>query len=170
MPSDSEKFVVKNMFEWYIQDDDNPGNASLLEKIDSNIGKVVSQNKELQRELSELPKKHDMEEIQEKHIQKALRDEIKSLKKHLKDQEAIHMENSQNLKLLQGNIHHQNKVLFSVHVLASFIVAILVLCFIYNIPIIVAILVTFIYLYFLIGYITVSSLVTWLYHFFKHLK
>ena len=149
------------MFEQYIQDDaQNPDNASLVEKIDSNIGKVVSQNKELQRELSELPKKHDMEET---HIQKAFRDDIK---RHLKDQEAIHMENSKNLKLLQGNIHHQNKVLFSV--LASFIVATLVLCFMYNIPVIVVILVTSIYLYFFIGFITVSSLLTWLYHFFKH--
>ena len=136
----SEKFVVDgkpNIFEQFIQKDVRyPGSASLLEEINSNIGKLISQNKVIQRELSELPKKHDMEEIQEKHLQKALKDEIKSLKRCLENQEAIHTKNSQNLKLLQDDINHQNKVLFSVF--AGFIVAIFVLC-LYNVPVTIAI-------------------------------
>ena len=154
------------MFEHYIQNNAQyPGNTSLLEEINSNMCKVASQTKEKLRELSdhELPKKHDVEEMHEKHIQKALKEEIKSLKKCLKDHEAIHMENSQKLNLLQDNIHHQNTVLFSVFV--GFIVAILVLCLIYNIPVIVAFLVTSISLYiFTTGYDTVLSLLTWLFY------
>ena len=51
----SEKFVVdgkQNIFEQYIQKDVRyPGSASLLEEINSNIDKIVSQNKVIQREL-----------------------------------------------------------------------------------------------------------------------
>ena len=122
-----------------------PGNDSLLEEINTNIGNIVSQNKKLQKQLSELPTKHDVEEIHEKHLQKALKDEIKYLKRCLEDQEAIHMKNSQNLKLLQDNINHQSKVLFSVF--AGFIVAIFVLC-LYNVPITIAIPIISLNLYF----------------------
>ena len=144
----SERFVIdsrQNMFEQYIQRDVRyPGNGSLLEEINSNIDKIVSQNKELQEQLSELSTKHDMEEIHEKHIQKTLKDEIESLKKCLENQKATHMENSRYLKLLQDNIHHQNKVLFSVFV--GFIVAIFVFC-LYNVPIAISIPVISINLY-----------------------
>ena len=71
----SEKFVFngkQNIFEQYIQKDVRyPGNNSLLEEINTNIGNIVSQNKKLQKQLSELPTKHDVEEIHEKHLQKA---------------------------------------------------------------------------------------------------
>lgn len=157
----SEKFVVdskQTILEQYIKDVRYPGNDSLLKEINSNIeqqfdkvsqaiiGKIASLNQELQREVGALPKKHDIEEMHEKHTQNALKDEIRGLRKLLGDQKAIHMENSKNLKLLQENINHQNKVLFSVFI--GFIIAILSLC-LYNVPMTVAIPIISLNLYFM---------------------
>ena len=152
----SEKFLMmdskQSIFEQYIKRDVRyPGNDSLLKEINSNIGKIVSQNQELQKQLCELPRKHDMEEINEKHMQKTLKNEIKSLKMRLENQEVIHKENSRYLKLLQENIDHQNKVLFSVFV--GFILAIFVLC-LYNVPITISIPVISLNLYFFITIFT----------------
>ena len=148
----SEKFLVDSkptFIEQYMKRDVRyPPNANLLEEINSTIkqqfdkvneaiiNKIASLNQELQKEVDALPKKHDIEEIHDKHAPKVLEDRIKQLRQLLEKQQAIHAQNSNNLKLLQENINHQNKVLFSVFF--GFIMALLSLC-LYNVPIAIAI-------------------------------
>ena len=163
----SEKFLVGSrhdsrptILERYLSKKDvrYPANDSLLKEINSNfeqqfekvsqalIEKIASLNQELQREVAELPKKHDIEDMHEKHTQKHLEDEIKYLRKFLGDQQKIHLENSRNLKILQENISHQYKVLYSVFI--GFIIAVLSLC-LYNVPITIMIPIISINLYYL---------------------
>lgn len=132
-----------------------PDNASLFEEINSNfeqqfdkvsqaiIGKIVSLNQGLHRELGELPKKFEMHK---EHAQKVIEGEINCLSKLLEEQQAKHTENLKNLKLLQDNIDHQHKVLFSLFI--GFIVAILSLC-LYNVPMAITIPIISLNLYYL---------------------
>ena len=173
----SEKFLVGSkptlvsskptLVEQYLKNDMRyPPNVSLLEEINSNIEqqfdkvskeiirKIVSLNRELQREVDELPKKHDVEKLHEKHTSKALEDKIKYLRELLEDQQVVHTENLKNLKLLQQNISHQNKVLFSIFI--GFVIAILSLC-LYNVPMAIAIPIIALNLYFLLLFIDCST-------------
>ena len=173
MPSPgSEKFLVGSeatFFEQYLRNDKRyPPNTSLLEEINSNIeqqfnkvskeiiGKIVSLNQELQRDVDKLPKKHDIEKLHEKHAPKALEDTISYLRKLLEDQQIVHTKTSKNLKLLQENICHQNKVLFSIFI--GFVIAILLMC-LYNVPMALVIPIISFNLYYFSHYITLFRIV-----------
>ena len=140
-----------------------PPNTSLLKEINSNIQqqfdkvskdineKIASLNRELQREVDQLPKKHDIEKLHEKHAPKALENNIKFLKKLLEDKQIEYTEISKNLKLLQENNCHQNRVLFSIFV--GFVIAILLMC-LYNVPMALMIPIIAFNLYYFSHYIT----------------
>ena len=132
-----------------------PSNTVLLkeikqqfDKVNKEIGKIVSLNQELQRDVDGLPKKHDIEKLHEKHAPKGCEDRINYLRKLLENQQIIH---TKNLKLLQENICHQNKALFSIFI--GFVIAILLMC-LYNVPMALVIPIISFILYYFSHYIT----------------